>query len=124
DVRLMMPGKPDKKIPFCMSRSYYQGLIEAGVKIYEYNPGFLHSKSFVSDDKTSVAGTVNLDFRSLHLHYENGVLVYDKDFALTLKKDFIDTQKLCQEITITSFKELSIFYRLSGKMLRIFAPLM
>lgn len=124
DVRLMMPGKPDKKIPFCMSRSYYQGLIEAGVKIYEYNPGFLHSKSFVSDDKTSVVGTVNLDFRSLHLHYENGVLIYDRDFALTLKKDFIDTQKLCQEITITSFKELSIFYRLSGKMLRIFAPLM
>lgn len=108
----------------CMSRSYYQGLIEAGVKIYEYNPGFLHSKSFVSDDKTSVVGTVNLDFRSLHLHYENGVLIYDRDFALTLKKDFIDTQKLCQEITISSFKELSIFYRLSGKMLRIFAPLM
>lgn len=124
DVRLMMPGRPDKKIPFCMSRSYYQTLIESGVKIYEYNPGFLHSKSFVSDDKTSVVGTVNLDFRSLHLHYENGVLVYDEDFALTLKKDFIDTQRLCQEITISSYKDLSIFYRLAGKMLRILAPLM
>ena len=93
----------------CMSRSYYQGLIEAGVKIYEYNPGFLHSKSFVSDDKTSVVGTVNLDFRSLHLHYENGVLIYDRDFALTLKKDFIDTQNYAKKLPYLLSKSYRYF---------------
>lgn len=119
-----MPGKADKKIPYCMSRSYYEVLLRNGVRIFEYTPGFLHSKSFTSDDSTAVVGTVNLDFRSLHLHYENGVLIFDDQKAKTLKEDFLNTENVCQEITIPIYKELSIVYRLLGKLLRIFAPLM
>lgn len=124
DVRILMPGQPDKKIVYLMSRSYYENLLLNGVKIYEYSPGFLHSKAIVSDDKASIAGTINLDFRSLHLHYENAILVYDKDFALDIKKDFINTMKLSRNMTIERYKSFNIFYRLSGKTLRLIAPLM
>lgn len=124
DVRVMMPGIADKKIPYCMSRSYYENLLECGTRVFEYRPGFLHSKSFVSDDMTSVVGTINLDFRSLHLHYENGVLIYDEDFSATVKDDFLITQDKCQEITMQVYKDMNFFYRMAGKLLRIFAPLM
>ncbi|WAW15534.1 cardiolipin synthase [Peptostreptococcus equinus] len=124
DVRIMMPGIPDKKIAYNMGRSYYEHLIKNGVKIYEYSPGFLHAKSFVSDDMTSVAGTINLDFRSLHLHYENAVLVYDEDFALKLKEDFLNTQEKCNQMTIEKYRELNFIYRLSGRVLKLFAPMM
>lgn len=124
DVRIMMPGVPDKIIPYNMGRAYYENLIKNGVQIYEYTPGFLHSKSFVSDDITSVVGTINLDFRSLHLHYENGVLVYDEDFAHILKEDFLETQKKCRHMTMQRYKELNYIYRFLGRILRVFAPLM
>ena len=73
DVRIMTPGIPDKKLVFILTQSYYRQLLEAGVKIYEYQPGFLHAKSFVSDDEIGVVGTINLDYRSLYLHFEDGV---------------------------------------------------
>lgn len=124
DVQIMMPGIPDKRTPFLMGRSYYDGLTSNGVKIYEYVPGFLHSKSFVADDFTSVVGTVNLDFRSLHLHYENGILVYGEDLAKEIKDDFEKTRNLCREMTKEKYKEFSWLYRYFGKMLRLIAPLM
>ena len=76
DVRLMTPGIPDKKLVFLLTQSYYEQLLEAGVKIYEYQPGFLHAKSFVCDDEIAVVGTINLDYRSLYLHFEDGVWIY------------------------------------------------
>ena len=76
DVRIMTPGVPDKKMVFLLTQSYYEQLIEAGVKIYEYQPGFLHAKSFVCDDEIAVVGTINLDYRSLYLHFEDGVWIY------------------------------------------------
>ena len=76
DVRIMTPGVPDKKMVFLLTQSYYAQLIEAGVKIYEYQPGFLHAKSFVCDDEIAVVGTINLDYRSLYLHFEDGVWIY------------------------------------------------
>lgn len=124
DVEIMMPGIADKKIPYIMGRSYYEELLRHGVKIYEYVPGFLHSKSFVSDDCISVVGSVNLDFRSLHLHYENGILCYDKEFTNDVKKDFIETRKLCREMTLIKMKEFSWLYRVFGRVLRLIAPLM
>lgn len=124
DVRIMMPGIADKKIIYNMGRSYYENLLKNGIKICEYSPGFLHSKSFVSDDITSVAGTINLDYRSLHLHYENAVLVYDREFAGKLKNDFLLTQEKCREVNLNKYKELNIFYRINGKVLRLFAPMM
>nr|WP_276938718.1 cardiolipin synthase [Helcococcus sueciensis] len=124
DVRILMPGIPDKKIPFNMGRSYYENLLKNGVKIYEYSPGFLHSKAIVTDDISSVVGTINLDFRSLHLHYENGILIHDRNFALDLKNDVLQTVELSREMTIKSYRELNVFYRLIGKALRLIAPLM
>lgn len=123
DVRIMMPGIPDKKIPYNMGRSYYEQLIKYGIKIYEYTPGFLHSKTFVSDDYISVVGTINLDFRSLHLHYENATLIFNHEFAQNVKDDFLSTINKCREMDLETYKELNIFYRLIGKVLRIFAPL-
>ena len=75
DVKLMTPGRPDKKTVFALTRSYYRELIEGGVQIYEYTPGFVHAKTFVSDDTTAVTGSINLDYRSLYLHFECAALM-------------------------------------------------
>ena len=91
DVRLMTPGVPDKKIVFHITQSFYENLIEGGVKIYEYTPGFLHAKVFVCDDKAAVVGTVNLDYRSLYLHFENATYLYGSEKILDIRKDFEET---------------------------------
>jgi len=91
DVRIVTPGIPDKKLIYRLTRSYYRHLISAGVKIYEYTPGFMHAKSFVSDDKVAVIGTINLDYRSLYLHFECATLIYGKEVAEQVKTDFLDT---------------------------------
>ncbi len=100
DVRLMLPGVPDQKIIFFLSRSYYKELLKAGVKIYEYTPGFVHAKMFVCDDETAVVGTINLDYRSLALHYECGAFMYKSSVVAKIKEDFLQTQKECKEITL------------------------
>ena len=75
DVRIITPGIPDKKIVFRVTRSYYQTLIKHGIRIYEYTPGFIHAKNFLVDDKCATVGTINLDYRSLYLHFENGIYI-------------------------------------------------
>jgi len=124
DVRLMTPHIPDKKIIFEVTRAHYEGLLEAGVKIYEYTPGFLHSKTFAVDDLYGTAGTVNLDYRSLFLHFENGVLLYDQPAVLEIKRDFLETQEKCQAITLKQCRALPWWRKLLRAMLRVFAPLM
>ena len=91
DVRLLTPGIPDKKMVWLISRSYYRNLIEGGVKIYEYTPGFVHAKVFVSDDRVATVGTFNLDYRSLYLHFENGTYLCDSKEVFTVRDDFLDT---------------------------------
>ncbi len=88
DVRIVTPGLPDKKIVFQVTRSYYRRLIEAGVKIYEYIPGFIHQKVFLADDDFLTIGTINLDFRSLYLHFENGVWIYKSSIISDVSNDF------------------------------------
>ena len=73
DVRIVTPDIPDKKIVFWMSQSYYQRLLECGIRIYQYTPGFIHAKSFVCDDRIATVGSINMDYRSLYLHFECGV---------------------------------------------------
>lgn len=124
DVRIIIPGIPDKKIPYAVARSYYKVLISSGVKIYEFEPGFLHSKSIVSDDLTCVVGSINLDYRSFHLNYENGILVYGNELANEMLEDFIETEKISKFVTLQNYKKLNIFYRLFGKVARLVAPLM
>lgn len=124
DVRIMTPHVPDKKIIFEVTRAHYEALLEGGVKIYEYTPGFLHAKTFAVDDMYGVTGTVNMDYRSLFLHFENGVLLFDQPAVQEIKEDFLETQEVCQRVTLAQCRALPIWRQLLRDLLRIFAPLM
>ena len=124
DVRIMTPGIPDKKMVFLLTQSYYKQLLEAGVKIYEYQPGFLHAKSFVCDDKVGVVGTINLDYRSLYLHFEDGVWMYKNDVILDIRDDFLETLEYCNAIDLEFCKKRNIIVRAIQNVLRVFAPLL
>lgn len=123
-VRLLLPGVPDKKIPYMVAQSYFKELIKAGIEIYIYTQGFVHSKIFVSDDIVSTVGTVNLDYRSLYLHFENGVFCYDEKLAKDIKEDFDKTLNVSMKMTIEKYKEIPIIIRILGKLMRIIAPIM
>lgn len=122
DVRIVTPGIPDKKPVFWLTQSYYLQLLEHGVKIYEYTPGFIHAKSFVCDDEVAVIGTINMDYRSLYLHFECGVLLYKSKAVLQLKQDAIDTISISREIT-TSIARKKAPIRVIQAILRCLAPL-
>ena len=122
DVRIIMPGIPDKKLIFRMSRSFYQVLLTGGVKIYEYTPGFVHAKSLVCDDRAATVGTVNLDYRSLFLHFENNSLFYRGSIVAHMKEDFLATQSQCRAVEACDMKRYSRRWIVDG-VLRIFAPL-
>ena len=124
DVRIMTPGIPDKKLVFILTQSYYRQLLEAGVKIYEYQPGFLHAKSFVSDDEIGVVGTINLDYRSLYLHFEDGVWIYRNRVIQDIKDDFIQTMEYCRQIELEFCLNRNIGLRIMQNIFRVFAPLM
>ena len=121
---MIIPHIPDKKIPFIMARSYYNTLLEAGVKIYEYEKGFIHSKVFVSDGKKAVVGTVNLDYRSFYLHFECGTYFEDLEEVGCVEEDFAETLKSCIEVSCEYYRKLPFLERTAGRFLRIFAPLM
>ncbi len=122
DVRIIMPGIPDKKLVYRMGRSYYQILLEAGVRIYEYTPGFVHAKACIIDDAVGTIGTVNLDYRSLFLHFENNALFYKCSAIQDLTADFLETLKQCRERTAEDTKTGFWGWFING-LLRIIAPL-
>ncbi len=122
DVRLMTPGIPDKQIVWEITRSYYYQLIEGGVKIYEYTPGFVHAKVFVSDDYTATVGTVNLDYRSLYLHFENGTYLYGSKKVLEIRDDFLATQEKCHLVTLEEAKNKPL-KEIALAFLRLVAPM-
>jgi cardiolipin synthase len=123
DVRIITPHRWDKRLMAITSRSYYRQLISAGVKVYEYTSGFNHSKTFVSDDKIATVGTTNLDFRSLYLHFECGVMIYQGSAVQSVKEDFLATVPVSHEITLKECAR-NAFQRVIPDLLRIFAPLM
>ena len=123
DVRIITPGVPDKKVVYQMTRSYYAGLTHAGVRIYEYTPGFCHAKQCVADGETAVNGTINLDFRSLYLHFENGVYLYKCQAIADMRQDFDETFAVCEEVTEKYRKERKTGIRIKDCILRLFAPL-
>ena len=123
DVRIITPHIGDKIGVHTATRSYYRELVEAGVKIYEYTKGFIHSKTFVSDDKIATVGTTNLDFRSLYMHFECGVWMANSEAVMEVKEDFLDTLEICQPITAEDCRA-GIFKRLVQDLLRLIAPLM
>lgn len=124
DVRIVTPHIEDKWYAHIVTRAYYGQLIEAGVKIYEYTPGFIHSKTFVSDEEIGVVGTINMDYRSLYLHFECGVFLYKTKSVLQIKEDYINTLKCCQLISIEDTKKVRWGNRFLRAILRVFAPLM
>lgn len=124
DVRIITPHIPDKKSVFELTRSHYQELLEAGVKVFEYEPGFIHSKNFVVDGRFATVGTVNLDYRSMFLHFENGVLLYDTPSVADIRADFLDTQKKSLSVTLEDCLSISLPHKLLRDLLQLFAPLL
>lgn len=123
DVRIITPHIPDKPTVHFTTRSYYQELLEAGVRIYEFTDGFIHAKNVVSDGDFAVVGTVNMDFRSLYLHFECGCCLYGSKTVAAVEEDFLDTVRQSREITLDDCKT-NLFVRVFQQICRIFAPLM
>lgn len=125
DVRIITPGIPDKKIVYMLTKSYYPQLLDAGVRIYQYTPGFIHAKGYVCDDEVGVVGTINMDYRSLYLHFECGTYIYNSTAISDLKKDFLETFELCEEVHKKDRpKKVSLITMTFKAILRLFAPLM
>lgn len=106
-----------------MSRTYYPDLLAAGVKVYEYKPGFIHAKVFTSDDEKAVVGTVNMDYRSLYHHFECAVYLFRNEAVFDVEKDFQETLGRCIEVDMKYYKNISIFNRMMGRILRLIGPL-
>lgn len=123
DIKIILPHIPDKKLVFMLTKTYYHELIESGIEIYEYIPGFIHSKIFVSDDIKAVVGSINLDFRSLYLHFECATFFYATSIK-PVEDDFQDTLKMCKLISLQDCKNTNTLYKIGGSILRIFAPLL
>lgn len=123
DVRICVPHIPDKSYVFAITRSNYKALIEKGVRIYEFTPGFVHAKSFVSDDEYAICGTVNTDYRSYYLHFECGVLMYKSKAIVEMKKDFLETLKVSEEVSIDDCNNVYLLTRIYRAILNLFAPL-
>ncbi len=124
DVRIVTPHHPDKWYVHLVTQSYYPQLIEAGVKIYEYEPGFMHAKTFVADDEVATVGSPNLDFRSLYLHFECGAWLFKSEAVGQLKEDYLNTLKICIQIKSEDYAAVKWPTRALQRILRIFAPLM
>ena len=123
DVKIITPGIPDKKIIFGMTRSSYRRFIDSGAEIYEYTPGFIHAKMYVSDDELAMIGTINLDYRSLVHHFENGVWLYRCDVIGNIKEDIMNTILKSEKIENGSLKD-TLLKRFIRSVVRIFAPML
>ena len=124
DVKLILPHVPDKKIVFYIARTYYKQLMEAGVKIYEYEPGFIHAKTYLADDKFAIVGTINLDYRSLYHHFECATYMFKTDCIADIERDFLDTLKECRRVTTDSIRNEKLSYKVTGSLAKMISPLM
>lgn len=124
EVKLILPHIPDKKYAYLLARTYYQQLISNGVEIYEYTPGFVHAKVFTCDDERAVVGTINLDYRSLYLHFECAAYIWKNPVINDIELDFFHTLEKCQRIDLENCKKYNPIAKLAGQILRLIAPLM
>ena len=125
DVKIIIPHIPDKKIPFFVARTFYKDLLEAGVEIYEYAPGFVHAKGMIADGKTAAIGSVNLDYRSFYHHFENGVYLYQNSAIANMESDFEFTLTKCIRVTPEYYKkDIPRHQKMIGRTIRLFAPLL
>ena len=123
DVRIIIPGIPDKKLVYELTRNSAEILIKSNVKVYEYKPGFIHAKQYIADGKVGIIGTINLDYRSLTHHFENGVWVYDKEFIKNVKKDFEEMFEVSQDLNGNK-RKVNIFKRVLRALLKMISPLL
>lgn len=124
DVRILVPGIPDKKLVSKISESHYGKLLKEGVKVYKFTPGFNHAKNYISDDKYAVIGTINVDYRSLYLHFENGVYINDTEIVKEMKENFLNDLQVSEELTYNDFKKRNKLMKFLEFILRMFSPLL
>lgn len=124
DVSIIMPGIPDKSTVYYLAKTYYPTLLESGVKIYEYTPGFVHAKVFVSDNSRAIVGTINLDYRSLYHHFECATYLYRTDSVLAIEEDFQATKAKCHQVTVADVENLPFYQKALGLLAKLVAPLM
>lgn len=123
DVRIIVPHIPDKKIVFWMTRSYYKRFMEAGVKMYEYEPGFVHAKVYLCDDKYGIVGTSNLDYRSLVHNFENNIWLYQHEVLTQIKEDIKNTMEISIAVDENTVKD-NLAQTLIRAVVRVLAPLL
>lgn len=124
EVALILPGIPDKAIPYALAKTHYLSLMESRIKIYEYTPGFVHAKVFVSDDREAVVGTINLDYRSLYHHFECAVYMYDTDCIPDIEADFQATLAKCRQVSRETVRKEKWYVKLTGYLAKAVAPLL
>ena len=124
EVVLILPGIPDKKVPYALAKTHYPSLLESGVKLYEYTPGFVHAKIFISDRREAVVGTINLDYRSLYHHFECATYQYRTDCIPAMEADFAATLAKCRRVTEESVRREKLSVKLTGQLVKAFAPLL
>ena len=124
DVKLILPGIPDKKIPYALAKGHYASLLDSGVEIYEYTPGFVHAKVFVSDDREAVVGTINLDYRSLYHHFECATWMYGTSCIPEIEKDFAQTLEMCRHVTKDTIWQGFQAKKLTSYLMKVVAPLL
>ena len=123
DVKIILPGIPDKKLAYALAKRHYRTLTAAGVKMYEYTPGFVHAKVFVSDDIKGIVGTINLDYRSLYHHFECATYMYKTDCIPDIEKDFQATLSACREVTEETIKNEKFSLKVLGVFAKMISPL-
>lgn len=124
EVALILPGIPDKRLPYALAKTHYASLLKAGVRIYEYTPGFVHAKVFVSDDREAVVGTINLDYRSLYHHFECATYMYGTGCIPKIEADFCATLQKCRQVTEETVKKEKLAVKLAGVLLKVASPLL
>ena len=124
DVRILTPHIPDKKLVFPITRGFYKPLVKAGVKIYEFTPGFNHTKNFVSDDSIAIVGSANMDYRSYFLHFENGCTMYKTSEILKIKQNFLDALEVSKQITEEDIDKTFVLVKVIRAVLNLFIPLL
>lgn len=124
EVILILPGIPDKAVPYALAKTHYPSLLQSGVKFYEYTPGFVHAKVFVSDAREAVVGTINLDYRSLYHHFECASYLYETDCIPDIEADFQHTLAKCRQVTMDTVRKENWRVRITGYLMKAIAPLM
>lgn len=124
DVKLILPGIPDKKVAYALAKSHYKSLLDAGVAIYEYTPGFIHAKVVSADEREAVVGTINFDYRSFCHHFECATYMYECDCIRDIEADFADCLTRCRSVSYETIRNEKIHIKLIGQLLKGFAPLL